>query len=135
MKGKIWVIENDSAGREFFLNSFGSTLRIEFSSDNQQELKKHCQTYPDAIIYDMEQQNTENLSKIIDCNALGCHTPVIVIVSDNCLELETTVRQQNVSYYFVKPIDVEELREAVESCVHLSQKNRFNRNFSNNPKG
>ncbi len=135
MKGKILVIENGSSAREFFLNSFGSTLRIEFSCDNQEELKTHRHSKPDAIIYDMEQQNTETLREIIDCNALGCHTPVIVIVSDNSLEFETTVRQQNVSYYFVKPLDVEELREAVESCVQFSKKNRLNRNFSNNFKG
>ena len=135
MKEKILVIENDSSGRDFFLNSFGSAFGIEFSSDNLEELKTHSQTQPDAIIYDMEQQNTENLRKIIDCNELGFYTPVIVIVSDNCLELETTVRQQNVSYYFVKPLDVEELREAVESCVQFSKKNRLNRNFSNNFKG
>ena len=74
----------------------------------------------DAAVLDMYMDKVNGIQVIAAIKEISPKFPIIVITGDNSIELEREIRSRGVFYYFIKPFDMKELNEVLESAFKSS---------------
>ena len=72
------------------------------------------------VISDVRLKNKSGVTLLIRIRQLYPTLPVIVITGHPYLITERDIRLCGASYYFLKPFELDKLRDAVRKCLHLS---------------
>ncbi|UCG58625.1 MAG: response regulator [Phycisphaerales bacterium] len=67
----------------------------------------------DCVIMDVNLPDMKGYEAVPVLKTIDPAIQIIMTASENTLELEANVRQQDIFYYYIKSFDTEELREAV----------------------
>jgi len=67
----------------------------------------------DCVIVDVNLPDMKGYEAVPVLKTIDPEIQIIMTASENTLELEAKVRQQDIFYYYIKSFDAEELREAI----------------------
>ncbi|HCJ66925.1 MAG TPA: hypothetical protein DHV62_06260 [Elusimicrobia bacterium] len=77
-----------------------------------------------ALVIDADFLKMQNEVDIPLLRELTISLPVIVTAGKENLEIENKIREEEIFYYIVKPVEQKELIEAVEEAIKWSQRNK-----------
>ena len=66
-----------------------------------------------VVVLGVKPDDTEGLEMIPVIHQIDQGLPIVAVGSEESLEMERKVRLENVFYYTVQPVDLEEVKEAV----------------------
>lgn len=70
-----------------------------------------------ALILGIHLEGMSGLEAIPIINKIDSRLPIIAITGDNSLETERKIRKEKIFYYFLKPVDSEEMRAVLRDAV------------------
>ena len=128
--GKIVLMVDDdpnilSAFADFFRKE---ECRMIASSSAEEAMGILCQHSIDLIITDIRLKEQSGITFLLEVKRIRSFLPVIVITGYPDLIGEEDVKRLGANYLFVKPLDLEKLRDAVRTC--LWRGNTAQSNFS-----
>jgi DNA-binding NtrC family response regulator len=93
-----------------------------FATDTTTAMAELNRNIYDLIILDIEKQVLFESKAVSTIHALNTKLPVLVITTDNSLDMEKQVRNQGAYYCLIKPFGIEQMRQVIETAVS-AQKN------------
>jgi len=131
VKSRLLIIDSEKFDREMMNRIFGKTYSIKLTKDVHAAAKLMTSFDPAVVFYEMRNNDIRQINELF--TAMGMISPdaaVIISVSENTRELEKLIRSKNVFYYMLRPFNLKELWDAVESgCIHF-EKMRLLRNLN-----
>lgn len=120
---KVLVVDDD----ENILSAFRDFLRIEncsavTASSAEEALKEMEQQTIDLVITDVRLKSKSGVTFFMQLKSHRRELPVIVITGYPSLIGEEEVKALGADYFFLKPLELGKLREAVRKCLHLNSK-------------
>jgi DNA-binding response OmpR family regulator len=116
MKKKILIIEANTLEQQIISRFFSEEYEISFTRTVKDATKKVPLSRPQAIVLNLHGIGLKDIWDFANLKAvMGPEIPVIVIASDNSLQVERAFRQIGTYYYLTKPYEFRELAEAVQS--------------------
>lgn len=118
---KVLVVDDD----QNILSAFQDFLRKErctmiAASSAEEALKKIEQQHVDLLITDIKLKYQSGVTLFMHLRGTRPDLPVIVITGYPDLISEEDVKTYGADYFFLKPLDLNRLREAVRKCLHLN---------------
>lgn len=90
-------------------------------SNGKEAVKELVENEYDALILDMYMEEINGKQTISIIKNIKPKMPIIVITGDSSLELEREIRSCGVFYYLVKPFEMKELKEVIDSAIKKKQ--------------
>lgn len=120
---KVLVVDDD----ENILSAFEGFLRKErccmiAAASAEEASKKFEQHRIDLLVTDVRLKLQSGVTFFLHVKATHPKLPVIVITGYPDLITEKEVKSYGADYFFLKPLELEKLREAVRSCLHINNK-------------
>lgn len=120
---KVLVVDDDenirSAFKDFLKREHCSTV---VASSAEEALKKAEGQAIDLVITDVRLKSQSGVTLFMQIKAERPELPVIVITGYPNLIAEEELRTLGADYFFVKPLELDKLRDAVRKCLHLNSK-------------
>ena len=118
---KVLVVDDD----QNILSAFEDFLRKEHCSmiaaSNAEEVSKKIeQEHIDLLITDIKLKYRSGVTLFMHLKGIQPDLPVIVITGYPDLIREGDVKAYGADYFFLKPLELDKLREAVRKCLHLN---------------
>jgi DNA-binding NtrC family response regulator len=118
---KVLVVDDD----ENILSAFRDFLRGEgchmiAASSSEEAMRKIEQQHLDLLITDIKLKNESGITFFMRVKAIRPNLPVIVITGYPDLISEQDVRAYGADFFFLKPLELHKLREAVTKCLCLN---------------
>lgn len=120
---KVLVVDDD----ENILSAFETFLK-----------KEHCSMIPatsaedaleilergrvDLLVTDIRLKRTSGITFLFDVKVNHPQLPVIVITGYPGLIAEKDAKTCGADYFFLKPLEINKLRDAVKKCLHLNSR-------------
>lgn len=122
---KILVVDDD----ENILSAFGDFLRKEHcamiaATSAEEAMGKLDQHHVDVLIADVRLKGQSGVMFFMEVKRLFPKLPIIVITGYPDLISEADVKTFGADYFFLKPLDIDRLRDAIKKC--LSRRNVVN---------
>jgi DNA-binding NtrC family response regulator len=114
----VLVVDDDPN----ILSAFGDFFRKEecrmiASSSTEEALEILKESSVNLIITDIRLKGRSGVTFLLEVKRAWQNLPVIVISGYPDVITETDLQQYGADYFFVKPLDLEKLREAVWQCL------------------
>ena len=118
----VLVIDDD----ENILSAFGDFLRAEgcmmLAAKNTEEAKKYIeQSKVNLLITDIRLKGQSGVTFFMHMKVVQPDLPVIVITGYPDLITDGELKEYGAKYFFLKPLDLNRLREAVRKCLRLDE--------------
>ena len=118
---KVLVVDDD----QNILSAFEDFLRKEHcsmiaASNAEEALKKMEQEHVDLLITDIRLRYQSGVTLFMHLREIQPDLPVIVITGYPDLISEEDLKTYGADYFFLKPLELDKLREAVRKCLHLN---------------
>jgi DNA-binding NtrC family response regulator len=119
---KVLVVDDD----ENILSAFRDFLKIEgctmLAARSTEEAAKHIeQSQVNLLITDIRLKGQSGVTFFMRMRGIQPDLPVIVITGFPDLITEADLKAYGASYFFLKPLDLNRLREAVRKCLCLDK--------------
>lgn len=131
MKSRLLIIDSEKFDREMMNRIFGKTYSIKLTKDVHVAARMMESFDPSVVFYELRDNDISQINKLFA--VMGKISPdaaVIISVSDNTRELEKLIRSKNVFYYMLRPFNLKELWDAVESGSRHFEKIRLLKNLN-----
>ena len=120
---KVLVVDDDIN----ILAAFDDFLRREhcymLSATSAEEALKKLQEHPiDLLVTDVRLKLQSGVTFLLQVKGSLPKIPVIVITGYPDLITERDAKAYGADYFFLKPLEIEKLRNAVRKCLHLNNK-------------
>ena len=117
----VLVVDDDvnilSAFKDFLTSEHCSMV----AASNAEEAMEHLSTrHIDLVITDVRLKYQSGVTLFIRIKQQHPELPVIVITGHPDLITEKDIRLYGADYYFLKPLELDHLRNAVRKCLHLT---------------
>lgn len=126
VKWRLLVIDSEKFDLEMMQRIFGKTYSVKLAR-SVNFATKVIQTFDPAVVfYELRNYDLRQINELFA--AIGKISPdvaVIISVSENTRELEKYIRSKNVFYYMLRPFNLKELWDAVESGSRYFEKLRL----------
>jgi len=124
----VLVVDDD----ENILSAFRDFLRREncsavIASSAEEALKEMDRHTIDLVITDVRLKSQSGITFFMRLKSRRRDLPVIVITGYPNLIGEEEVKALGAEYFFLKPLELDKLREAVRRCLHLDKSNNHRR--------
>ncbi len=118
---KVLVVDDD----QNILSAFEDFLRKEHcsmiaASNAEEALKKIEGEHVDLLITDIRLKHRSGVTLFMHVKGERPDLPVIVITGYPDLISEKDLKVYGAEYFFLKPLELGKLREAVRKCLHLN---------------
>jgi DNA-binding NtrC family response regulator len=118
---RVLVVDDDPN----ILSAFEDFLRREhcamISASSAEEAMERIEEYHfDLLITDIRLRHQSGVTFFMQAKALQPNIPVIVITGYPDLVSEAELKLYGADYFFLKPLELNRIREAVRSCLHLN---------------
>ncbi len=128
-KNRILIIDPDTQVIRQYQTCFSQyQCEIEICRSITEAVEKIRNIFFPCVIMDVDLPDMKGYEAIPILKALEPKIQIIMTAAENTIELETHIRKQDVSYYYIKSFDIDELHLAVES-VFRKGTNRCCSNF------
>lgn len=112
---------------EFYRTQIGNFLRsagyiVKIVKNGQEAIKELQRQNYDVFILDIDMEGLSGLGALPIVKSISSSLPIIVATGDDSLELERVIRSYGVFYYLVKPFEMDEIKEVIESAVNKGKK-------------
>ncbi len=118
---KVLVVDDDdnilSAFKGFLK---GEGCRMLAAKSTQEAIRKSERHHVNLLITDIRLKYQSGVNLFLDIKRVQPDAPVIVITGYPDSVREEDVKAYGADYFFLKPLDLDKLREAVRKCLHLS---------------
>lgn len=130
MNRKLLIIDTEKFDRDIMNRIFGSTYSVGFAA-SADEAGHAMETFdPRVVFFELRQADMKQLAQVFDALAKYCGDSVLIVaVSENTRELERYARSNNVFYYMLRPFNLKELWDAIESGFKIVEKNLHSQRF------
>ena len=130
---KVMVIDDD----ENILSAFEGFLKKEHcnmirATSAEEGLAKFEQQHIDLLITDIRLRFQSGVTFFLSVKTSHPKLPVIVVTGFPDLVTEEELKSYGADYYFLKPLELEKLRDAVRKCLRPESKRSSNTNYSSN---
>ena len=118
---KVLVVDDDEnilSAFKGFLKSEGCTMLAARST--QEAMKKIKHHHINLLITDIRLNYQSGVNLFLHMKRVQPDVPVIVITGYPDSVCEEDVKAYGADYFFLKPLDLDKLREAVRKCLHLN---------------
>lgn len=121
------MIDSEKFDREMMRRIFRKGYLVKLTKDMSAAAKVMKTFDPAVVFYELRNNDVRQINELF-CE-IGKKTPdaaVIISVSENTRELEKLIRSKNVFYYMLRPFNLKELWDAVDSgCKHYEKLRSF----------
>ena len=126
---KVLVVDDD----QNILSAFEDFLRRErctmiAASSAEEALKKVELQHVDLLITDVRLKYQSGVTFFMYVKEIEPKLPVIVITGYPDIISEEDVKAYGADYFFLKPLELDKLREAVRKCLHLNNVSHHKQN-------
>lgn len=120
---KVLVVDDDIN----ILAAFEDFLRREHcymlaASCAEEALEKLHDHRVDLLVTDVRLKSQSGVTFLLRVKGSQPKLPVIVITGYPDLVTERDARAYGADYFFLKPLEIDKLRDAVKKCLHLNNK-------------
>lgn len=116
----VLIVDDDlnilSAFEGFLKKEHCNMIPASSAEEALQQLAAH---HVDLVITDVRLKYQSGVTLFIRVKQLHPTLPVIVITGHPNLITEKDIKLYGADYYFLKPLELDSLREAVRKCLHL----------------
>jgi len=119
---RLLVIESYEYEIDSIDKELSDTFNIHFNSSLNKAFSTAPDFFPHAIFLQLNDSSLQILRNFFE--EKGCtypDVPVVIAVSNNNFALERCARQYNVTYYLIKPFEIDELISALNSAIEYCQ--------------
>jgi len=114
---KLLIIDNEEFDREIARKLFKDTYNLSFCTSAFDLGRIVSEIKPDITLYEMRKNDIKDLSLVFSTiEEHSPHMPIIVVISENTLEIETQARILGAYYILIRPFNLKELWDALESA-------------------
>lgn len=129
MKNRLLIIDSEKFDREMMRLIFGKTYSIKLTKSISCAEKVSRSFDPAVVFYELRNNDIRQIFELFAAmEKISPDAAVIISVSENTRELEKLIRSKNVFYYMLRPFNLKELWDAVESGARQFVKLRLLRN-------
>lgn len=129
MKSRLLVIDSEKFDREMMRSIFGKTYSVKLTKCVNDAAKVIKTFDPGVVFYELRNSDIRPINELFAAmEKISPDAAVIISVSENTRELEKLIRSKNVFYYMLRPFNLKELWDAVESGARQFVKLRLLRN-------
>ena len=126
MNGRVLIIEPDPYEIGILSKVFSGLYETQFAANYKDAIEGLYEFDPEVVIYNVHVLNPDDLlslnGAIKQCNY---PIPVVLVVSDNHIEMERFAREQKVFYYLIKPYEFRVLEDALIAAMRFSRERRL----------
>ena len=120
---KVLVVDDD----ENILSAFRGFLKTEgctmLAARSAEEARKQVeQSHVKLLITDIRLKGQSGVTFLLHMKGRQPDLPIIVVTGFPDLITEADLKTYGASYFFLKPLELDKLREAVRRCLHLNSK-------------
>jgi DNA-binding NtrC family response regulator len=121
------IICNDNKPETDFIKELLAMegYQVEVSQDIKELLHNIAFKSYQALILGVDIEGGKGGEIIPWIKAMDKELPIITIIEQDSLETQKKVRQQKVFYYFVRPINAEEMKTVMEGILLKSRNRKF----------
>jgi len=126
VKSRLLVIDSEKFDREMMYRIFGKTYLVKLTKDVHASKKVMESFDPAVVFYELRNNDIDKINELF--TTVGKISPdaaIIISVSENTRELEKLIRSKNVIYYMLRPFNLKELWDVVESGSRHFEKLRL----------
>lgn len=126
VKSRLLVIDSEKFDREMMHRIFGKTYSVKLTKDINAAKMVVKNFDPAVVFYELRNNDIDQINNLFA--AMGELSPdaaVIISVSENTRDLEKLIRSKNVFYYMLRPFNLKELWDAIESGSRHFEKTRL----------
>ncbi len=118
------MVVDDDANILFAFEDFFKAERCTMISaaSAEEALKKIEHHHIDLVITDVRLKFQSGVTFLLHVKANHPKLPVIVITGYPDLITEQEIKNYGADYLFLKPLDLDKLREAFKECIHINNK-------------
>jgi DNA-binding NtrC family response regulator len=95
----------------------GEGYRVEVTQRGSEAIHKILSKKFKAVILGMDIEGMSGEEVISIVNKIDTNLPIIAIAADDSLETARRIRSKKIFYYFIKPINDEEMRAVVRDAI------------------
>lgn|GEM_PF-3292355 len=131
MKNRLLIIDSEKFDREMMRLIFGKTYSVKLTKSISCAEKVSRSFDPAVVFYELRNNDIRQIFELFAAmEKISPDAAVIISVSENSRELEKLIRSKNVFYYMLRPFNLKELWDAVESGCKHHEKLKLLRNLN-----
>jgi DNA-binding response OmpR family regulator len=116
---KVLVLDDDENIRTAFAGFFEKEKCTMTATSSPEEAMQLLEDqHFDLLITDIRLKSSSGVTMFLNARVNNPRLPVIVITGYPESVDETTLKAIGVDYFFIKPLEVDKLRQAVRACLH-----------------
>ena len=128
----ILITDDDTAHRTMLkVNLSGSGYTLLEASDGDQVLPLLRSRQVDLILLDMKMERMDGLAVLAALEKAGYKVPVIIITAFSSVESAVEAMKKGAFDYVAKPIDIEELKIAIDKALNYHRLHEENKQLKN----
>jgi DNA-binding NtrC family response regulator len=108
-----------AAFEDFFRRENCSVIGVTSAEEALHKLESH---HVDLLVTDVRLKLQSGVTLLLHAKAILPKLPVIVVTGYPDLITETDAKMYGANYFFLKPLELDKLREAVRTCLHMNGK-------------
>lgn len=114
---KLLIVDESAFDRFVMEKVFSGFYELFFAVNNPDSVIQCGRHQPDVVYYELRAPDLNALRSICDTvSGLSPSPPLIVAISENSVELERYARIRQVFYFLIRPFNLAELWDALESA-------------------
>jgi len=111
---RILIVDPDKRVSQELSSLFtGESYDVEISEGVREAIERISNVKFDCVIMDVNLPEMEGFKAVPMLKAIDSKVQIIMTAVENTAELEANVRKQDIFYYYIKPFNRGELKEAV----------------------
>ena len=123
MTKKLMIIDSEPFDREIAGKIFSSKYDLAFA-ENLFEFETSCEGFkPNVVLFELREPNEWQLREAaIVCKFRCPPLPLVLVISENSMELEATARSYGVFYCLIRPFNLKELWDVLDAAFAFANK-------------
>ena len=114
----VLIVEHDRAyRRKLFDIANRCSTDTDFCARTWQAIEMVQLKNYSSVVVDLDQDGIDPIDAIEVIKGISPGTAIIAVTERNHLDLEKDVRKEGIFYYMVKPLDDDEVRDAIAGAV------------------
>jgi ATP-dependent Lon protease len=122
-KASLLIVDDETVARNNLRYALAKEgYHIEVACDGMEALDKVRQWEFDLIITDLKMERMDGMTLLEEAKKISPNTQVIIVTGHATVDTAVQAMKTGAIHYISKPIDIQELREAVSSILRASQR-------------